>query len=58
MLEGKDSADDHGTKGAELFKKFYRGKKPRKDDRDIYGNENEGKYPPSMEPSPRNFVLV
>ena len=56
MLEGKDSADDDGSKGAELFKKFYRCKKPQKDDSDVYGSENEGKYPPSMEPSPRSLV--
>ena len=39
MLEGEDSADDDGSKGAELFKKFYRGKKPQKDDSDVYGSE-------------------
>ena len=43
MLEGEDSADDDGSKGAELFKKLYRGKKPQKDDSDEYGSENEGK---------------
>ena len=58
MLEGEDSADDDGSKGAELFKKLFEVKNLRKMTVMYVGVKMNAIYPHSMEPSPRSFVLV
>ena len=56
MLEGEDSADDDGSKGAELFKKLFEVKNLRKMTVMYVGVKMNAIYPHSMEPSPRSLV--
>ena len=48
MLEGEDSADDDGSKGAELFKKLFEVKNLRKMTVMYVGVKMNAIYPHSM----------